>query len=81
VDRPIRHEDLFASAGRYGYLHPSYAESFVEAGEVRHLRRSRLHGRLDRGCAAVVPGGHEQAPVGLDAGSPTSLKPQSGLAH
>ncbi|MEX1333882.1 MAG: hypothetical protein AB1Z66_01130 [Candidatus Limnocylindrales bacterium] len=37
---PRTNEDLFAAAGRYGYLHPSYAESFVEAGEVRHLRRS-----------------------------------------
>jgi len=40
VDRLLDQEDLFASAGRYGYLHPGYAESFVEVGEVRHLRRS-----------------------------------------
>jgi len=40
VDSLISNEDLFAAAGRYGYFHPSYAESFVEAGEVRHLRRS-----------------------------------------
>jgi hypothetical protein len=40
VDSLISKEDLFASAGRYGYLHPGYAEAFVEAGEVRHLRRS-----------------------------------------
>jgi hypothetical protein len=33
-------EDLFEASGRYGYLHPGYAESYVEAGEVRHLRRS-----------------------------------------
>jgi hypothetical protein len=33
-------DDLFAAAGRDGYLHPGYAESFVELGEVRHLRRS-----------------------------------------
>ena len=33
-------EDLFAAAGRYGYLHPTYAEAFVELGQVRHLRRS-----------------------------------------
>ena len=36
----LSHEDLFAAAGRYGYLHPTYAESFVEVGQVRHLRRS-----------------------------------------
>ncbi len=40
VDSLLSNEDLFTSAGRYGYLHPSYAESFVEVGEVRHLRRS-----------------------------------------
>jgi hypothetical protein len=40
VDSLLSNEDLFAAAGRYGYLHPGYAESFVEAGEVRHLRRS-----------------------------------------
>ena len=40
MDSLLSNEDLFAAAGRYGYLHPSYAESFVEAGEVRHLRRS-----------------------------------------
>lgn len=33
-------EDLFVAAGRYGYLHPGYAEAYLEAGEVRHLRRS-----------------------------------------
>ena len=33
-------EDLFEASGRYGYLHPGYAEAYVEAGEVRHLRRS-----------------------------------------
>ena len=33
-------EDLFAAAGRYGYLHPTYAESFMGLGQVRHLRRS-----------------------------------------
>jgi hypothetical protein len=36
----LGNEDLFAAAGRYGYLHPGYAESFAELGEVRHLRRS-----------------------------------------
>lgn len=36
----LDNEDLFAAAGRYGYLHPGYAESFAELGEVRHLRRS-----------------------------------------
>ena len=40
MDSLISNEDLFAAAGRYGYHHPSYAESFVEAGEVRHLRGS-----------------------------------------
>ncbi len=40
VDSTLGNEDLFAAAGRYGYLHPGYAEAFVEAGEVRHLRRS-----------------------------------------
>lgn len=40
MDSLISNEDLFAAAGRYGYRHPSYAEAFVEAGEVRHLRRS-----------------------------------------
>ena len=32
--------DLFESVGRYGYRHPGYAESFVDVGDVRHLRRS-----------------------------------------
>jgi hypothetical protein len=32
-------EDLFAAAGRYGYLHPTYAEAFSEVGQMRHLRR------------------------------------------
>lgn len=40
VDSPLGSEDLLASAGRDGYLHPSYAEAFVEIGHVRHLRRS-----------------------------------------
>jgi hypothetical protein len=40
VDRLLSNEDLFAVAGRYGYLHPSYAEAFAAVGEVRHLRRS-----------------------------------------
>ena len=40
VDSLLSNEDLFASAGRYGYFHPSYAEAFTDAGEVRHLRRS-----------------------------------------
>jgi hypothetical protein len=40
MDDLLSTEDLFAASGRYGYLHPGYAESFVEAGEVRHLRRS-----------------------------------------
>ena len=40
MDSLISNEDLFAAAGRYGYLHPSYAESFADAGEVRHLRAS-----------------------------------------
>lgn len=40
MDSLIRNEDLFAAAGRYGYLHPGYAESFADAGEVRHLRAS-----------------------------------------
>lgn len=40
MDSLLSDEDLFASAGRYGYLHPSYAESFADVGEVRHLRRS-----------------------------------------
>lgn len=40
MDSLISSEDLFAASGRYGYHHPSYAESFAEAGEVRHLRGS-----------------------------------------
>jgi hypothetical protein len=40
MDSLVPSEDLFAAAGRYGYLHPSYAESFADAGEVRHLRGS-----------------------------------------
>lgn len=40
MDHLLGTEDLFASAGCYGYLHPSYAEAFVEIGQVRHLRRS-----------------------------------------
>lgn len=40
MDSLVSNEDLFAAAGRYGYLHPSYAESFADAGEVRHLRAS-----------------------------------------
>jgi len=40
VDDLLASEDLFEASGRYGYLHPSYAEAYVEAGEVRHLRRS-----------------------------------------
>lgn len=40
MDDLLSTEDLFAASGRFGYLHPGYAESFVEAGEVRHLRRS-----------------------------------------
>ncbi len=40
MDDLLRNADLFAAAGRYGYLHPGYAEAFVELGEVRHLRRS-----------------------------------------
>lgn len=39
MDRLPRHEDLFAAAGRFGYLHPTYAEAFAEVGQVRHLRR------------------------------------------
>lgn len=40
MDSLVSNEDLFAAAGRYGYHHPSYAESFAEAGAVRHLRGS-----------------------------------------
>jgi hypothetical protein len=40
VEDLLGNADLFAAAGRLGYLHPGYAESFVEVGEVRHLRRS-----------------------------------------
>ena len=40
MDSLVGNEDLFAAAGRYGYLHPTYAEAFADAGEVRHLRRS-----------------------------------------
>jgi len=40
MDSLTSNEDLFAAAGRYGYHHPSYAESFSEVGEVRHLRGS-----------------------------------------
>jgi hypothetical protein len=40
MDSLLPGEDLFAAAGRYGYHHPSYAESFTDAGEVRHLRGS-----------------------------------------
>ena len=39
MDSLLSNEDLIAAAGRYGYLHPSYAEAFVEVGEVRYLRR------------------------------------------
>ncbi len=40
MDSLLPDADLFAAAGRYGYHHPSYAESFTDAGEVRHLRGS-----------------------------------------
>lgn len=40
MDSLLSNEDLFAAAGRYGYLHPGYAEACVAVGEVRHLRRS-----------------------------------------
>lgn len=40
MDSHLPDQDLFAAAGRYGYHHPSYAESFTDAGEVRHLRGS-----------------------------------------
>jgi ribosomal protein S18 acetylase RimI-like enzyme len=40
MESHLRGEDLLAAAGRDGYLHPGYAEAFVEVGEVRHLRRS-----------------------------------------
>ena len=40
MDQLLGIDDLFEAAGRYGYLHPGYAEAHVELGEVRHLRRS-----------------------------------------
>lgn len=40
MDELLGMDDLFEAAGRYGYLHPGYAEAHVELGEVRHLRRS-----------------------------------------
>ncbi len=40
MDDILTTADLFEAAGRFGYLHPGYAESHIEAGEVRHLRRS-----------------------------------------
>ncbi len=40
MDDLLTSDDLFEASGRYGYLHPGYAEAYLEAGEVRHLRRS-----------------------------------------
>ena len=40
MDDLLSPEGLFEASGRYGYQHPSYAEAYVELGEVRHLRRS-----------------------------------------
>lgn len=40
MDSLLPDQDLFAAAGRYGYHHPSYAESFTAVGQVRHLRGS-----------------------------------------
>lgn len=40
MDDLVTADDLFEASGRLGYLHPTFAETYVEAGEVRHLRRS-----------------------------------------
>ncbi len=40
MDDLLTTADLFEAAGRYGYLHPNYAESYMEVGDVRYLRRS-----------------------------------------